>query len=272
MDGTVMPSLYSLSPYKSHSNLLFQFVLAEFLSSYSLVKQVEQSILTEGISTKSLLQLLGALGGNHSLLPLGAFSWNPYEGHMAKLNDHCIRLIQTMQGENKPFFSLHRHADKSFLHCLQCLNSLEIPRERNSAPFLNSQREMTSSYFQQRGCTRIPADRRHHSQKGEYDREKELHWRVYAKKMTSSFHRLAAALPIAIFCFRADENVLYFLLRSSTHFDLLYRPGFTADLLNQCSPEGLVGIKKLLLKAYSTRGFTHLVPAIQNAFNKLLPS
>lgn len=111
-------------PYYCHDALVFQFVLAEFLIAFSIVQQLEKPLASGRPEEALLLQTLSLLGGESIFFPTSSLSWNVSEGALAKLNDRCLHLVQSMQGDNPLLFALHRHADNAFLHCMHGLNAL----------------------------------------------------------------------------------------------------------------------------------------------------
>lgn len=134
----VTPTLPRSKPYYCHDSLIFQFVLAEFLIAFSLVQELEKSLASGHIEQETLRKTLALLGGESIFFLTSSPSWNLNEGALAKLNNHCFHLVQSIQEENPLLFALHRHADNAFLHCIHGLNALRpVPffTEESSSSF-----------------------------------------------------------------------------------------------------------------------------------------
>lgn len=66
--------------------------------------------------------------------------------------------------------------------------------------------------------------------------------------------------------FKGDENVLYFILRHREQLAVPFGPQFVRNCFEQIYPEGLNSALKFLLDRYMARGFSYLIPIIENHF------
>ena len=69
--------------------------------------------------------------------------------------------------------------------------------------------------------------------------------------------------------FQDDENVLFFLLRHSETFDLMYNSQFTISFLQKIYGKNLENIEKQLKEKFSNRRFEHLFTIISEKMKKI---
>lgn len=68
---------------------------------------------------------------------------------------------------------------------------------------------------------------------------------------------------------KEDENVLFFLLRSSYQLEVYLGKGFVKGALKKMFPGSLKGAEDYILSQYEKRGFNELLPLITSGFCRL---
>lgn len=228
---------HHVNSYHQSPSLLFQFLLSEFLNTYSTLQHLDSlcSHSTTFLSEDSCLQaeneelikktLIKLLGSPKDYMRM--FSWNFSEGLLAKMRTYCTLFIQNAETDEKEFIAIQHYADKIWQGCLQALDALqEAPADR--------------SLF------RVPLD-----------------------KASAAMQRLAKLIARLIHQFRDDENVIFYVLKHHQAFDALYGPRFVMKLMNRIYSKGLKEVHFFLVKKYQERGFDHLVPSIDKTIKAI---
>ncbi|MEI8365950.1 MAG: hypothetical protein WCF65_05990 [Parachlamydiaceae bacterium] len=224
-----------VNTYHCNNSLIFQFVLSEFIESFSTIQQLNSyccnpnsASLGDAISFSTaishrqeigtcLTKLLGSSNGHIHL-----FSWNFSEGILSKLKTYCALLLQNSDNDEKELIALQHYAEKIWLGCLQIGEAL------NSTPFEAG--PLTAA----------------------------------VEKASSSMIRFSKLIARLISQFRDDENVIFYVVRNHKILDKLYGNRFVFKLLGRLYTKGMHEVQHVLSVKYSARGFDDLLPAIRS--------
>lgn len=207
-------------------NLVFQFILAEFLVVYPCILELQTQLHSKMFSNEQFEKSLEYLGGESAFIYGKCFPWSFTEGRLAKLNCHCLHFMRITK-ETEQTSQLHRHIDQAFVYCMQALSALKT------------------------------------------DLKSRVDVGALLQKMISEMGFFADVLFFVLENYKDDENTLFFLLHSAAKLDLLYKPGFTANLLLNFGEKNLEELEAYITKAYRKRGFFHLLPIIHSLFVQL---
>lgn len=224
--------------YHHHHHLLVQFIWFELMLAQQHIKEavnVLENLKGNHRSTthNSLIYLLKThitklSGSAHDYMRL--FAWGD-DGILAKLKNYCALFSQNKIGLGREQFDISREANKAWLLSLEALDIIRVISDQPS----KASKEPIS---------------------------------LIIKKIKLTITRLKK-LMIKIAChFRNDENVLLFILRHHEGLDQLHRRGFVKILLSEMYPKNINEAQKFLIKKYTARGFTELVPFIRSTFEK----
>lgn len=217
--------------------LLFQFILSEFITSYSevltihqLFPSVEQMLNSETISAlkANLIKLAGS-PRKYSRL----FSWNQEDGILSRLKNYCADFSLQGEKDDRIISKMQSYINQAFLSCIQGVDAIQLLEN--------------------------------------IDRSEQNIKKLY--KILSKFikeMRLFSKLTAEIMRqFSGDENVVFFMLRHQPELDRLYGSRFVFKLINKMYPKGIAQASDFLLNQYKQRGFDHLIPTIQKKISEL---
>lgn len=222
-----------INAYHLSQSLLFQFILSETLAAYGEVRSITHAL---PISKEENLQhiyhaLSQLLGSFHE--NIHAHAWNPNDGTLAKLKSYCAYFGHHADLSDKKSLAIHRSASQAWLECWQCLDTmLFIDEHPNNIQLIG---ELERGLF----------------------------------KCIKAIHRLGKLVLIKIDDFSTDENVLFFLLRHKEEIDSIFGQHYVRKLFMKLFPKGLPQAHKLLTQKYAKRGFTQLLPIIEEKFTDL---
>lgn len=241
-------SLVNLNIYCQSRGLLFQFILSEFLTSYSKVNEIEgiySSIESELIKNRLQADIESSLSQTLTLIPMltGAqmeitdeqtFPWTHNKGSLNKLRYYCF-LFGQKNIENPDAVKMNICVSKAFHSALQL-------------------REVILSL-------------QHQILDGTVPNYVSLYHLL--DKLIDNM-RLASRLILKLLIqYKDDENILYFLLKNQKDFDVVYDTPFVAKVLKKMYPEGLKFAKDLIVEKYVKRGFGYLIGFISKKMAEL---
>lgn len=217
--------------------LLFQFILSEFITSYSealtmhqLLPSVEHMVNSETISAlkANLIKLAGSTG-NYSRL----FSWNQEDGLLSRLKSFCADFSLQGKKDDHIISKMQSYINQAFLSCIQGLDTIRL-LEDSDGPEQNIKKlyKILSKFIKEMRCF---------------------------SKLTVEIMRQ----------FSGDENVVFFMLRHQPELDRLYGSRFVFKLISKMFPKGITQVSDFLLSQYKQRGFDHLIPTIQKKISEL---
>lgn len=243
-------TLRDFNTYHHNHSLLLQFILSEFIITFSELQKMHllaadlkeashHSLLTEQdhLIIETLMKSISKLAGS-SQDYMRIFSWNNDDGALAKLKNYCAMISQNAGREDKEFTILHRNANKAWLACLQTLDVFRLLQQQSKKT--NCLDEASYTEFQ-----------------------------FAFHKMSASLRRFSNLLAELLEQFKEDENVIFFILRYQDQIDALYEPKFVAKLFSKMYSKKLQGARQFLISKYKERGFEHLLPSINTKFAEL---
>lgn len=218
----------------SHYNtsLLFQFILAEFLTTFAEIKRLDALCngpikhLNSETSSSSYEQNMTEIKNSLKKLvgsPQDAtrlFPWNLSEGLLAKLKSYYALFSQNSDSEGKELIAMQHYADKAWQACVQARDLI------SEKPFDK------------------PA------------------FAISIDKASASTQRFSKLIMRILHQFIDDENAIFFVLKNHQVLDQLYGGRYTYRLLNRLYAKGLKEAHHLLVKRYSERGFDNIVKSI----------
>lgn len=224
--------------YHLNASLLFQFILADFISAFEAIQTLDTICHRKPISLpehayehhqeipqqieKILYKLIGAKRDEMRL-----FSWNFNEGILTRLKSYCSLFSQNADSDEKELMAMLHYADKVMQYCLQGVNALHESPDKRTPLF------------------------------------------AALEKASNAMHRFAKLIARVIHQFRDDENVIFFVLRHKQQIDKLYGRRFTFKLLCRIYPKGLREARLFLTKRYMERCFDNLPPIISTMISEL---
>lgn len=229
-----------VNSYHQNNSLLFQFILVEFIETFTEIQRLDslcsrtpsppsseetssQQINEDFHSIEEILiKLVGSTKDYKRL-----FSWNFSEGLLAKLRTYCGLFLQNADTDEKELIAIQHYADKIWNHSLQAIDAIQsLPQDRAAV------------------LTAI-------------------------EKTSAAMQRFAKLIARLVHQFRADENVIFYILRHHKTFDKLYGNRFTIKLFSRLYSKGLQEAHNLLVNKYSNRGFDNVLPAIYAATTEI---
>ena len=211
--------------------LLIQFILSEFIKSYTQILEIHQFSTDCKKNALSMLALsvVNLSGSNKSCS--GLLSWNQEDGILWRLKNYCRALVD-LEGKKDPLISkMESSINQAFLSALHSLDILQ-----------------QSTSFEEDSIIAL--------QKG-------------LKKVIDQMKRFSKALALNLQQFSDNENVIFFLLRHQNELDKIYGKQFVFKLINKMYLKGIEGATNFLLKQYRNRGFNHFIPAIKKMISEL---
>lgn len=240
----------NLNIYCQSNSLLFQFILADFLKTFSHIQEVERIYdqmeatlikrrLHGGVEhyLTELLSILPSLTGSQSVIASEiSFPWTAEKGSLNKLRHYCYLFVHRSKSEDKDIANMNVCVSKAFHSALQCREVI-----------LSLQQESLEN-------TSVPS----------YVTLYQL-----LDRLIDNMRRVSRLILRILIQYRTDENVLYFLLRHREDFDRLYKTQFVIKILKKMYPRGIKEAGELLVEKYSRRGFDSIIPAINHQIEEM---
>lgn len=226
-----------LNIYHQKYSLLFQFILAEFIESYTEVLYIHSFSETESsqITKESLAKLTTAIrklsGSQTDYMSL--FNYRNEESILAKLKNYCAFFSQHAEQQSKESIEMHKFINRAWLACIQSLDMIYLLDESTAKTYQKTLRKALL-------------------------------------KIVTLMQRFSRALIKVLTQFKTDENIVFYLLRHHAIFDELFGSQFVYKLLHRMYPKGLEGVAAFLKKNYAVRGFEHLFPLIDTKLAELV--
>ena len=225
------------NPYYSSSQLLFQFILSEFIQAYGEIQLINK-IADEKTEETQTSQRLHALAHHVSLLAgstqqhMRMLSWND-DGFLTKMKNYCALLCHYDSNETHDLYRMFKESNQAWLLSLRVLDAIRTMQQsteqsHDTMPFM-----------------------------------------PVLKKLNNCLKRFSRLVMRAVLPFSQDENVVFFILRNKEQLDALYKPKFTKDLIKKMFSKGTEEASQFLLERYTIRGFTSLIPLINRKFIEL---
>ncbi len=237
-----------LNLYGQDPSLLFQFILAEFIFTFTEVQRMEvvykemETLLITGRFLanvdshldkllSSVTQLTGSSMINEHISP-----WDSKSGSLSKLRHHCYPFVNRSDSKDKSIVNLNICVSKAFHSSLQA-------------------REIII-YLQQEK----------HNVKGVPD-----YAMLYQllDRLIDNINRVSRLILRIIIQYRDNENVVYFLLRKRDELNTLYKTDLVSKIFRKMYPNEVEEAGQLLMKKYSDRGFKNLLNAIATKIAEL---
>ncbi len=245
MNGSEKPDLRG---YCQSESLLFQFILAEFLTTYGLIQQLENAYAgIEAALIKNrmmgqiraplerLSQLIGHLLGSANLDD-DAFPWAVENGCLAKLYHYGIIYHHRAETNRRMAENISGCISKAFHSALQSREVLAALLYRGIDAKAISDYSILYNLLD---------------------------------KLIDNIQRGSRLLVRTIVEYRHDENVAFFLLRHRHEFHALYDRQFLTKMFQKMYPRGIAEAKEFLLKRYADRGHTEILEGIIHASSEL---
>jgi hypothetical protein len=238
--------VYTHNSYFYHSHLLFQFILTEFVDTYSealsiqvhynqltqVVKQIapygQFQMLLEQIAA-SMVRLVG-----HPKKKWESYPWHTKVGTQTKHREYFNLFCRNRKEKNSDFSAIHTTVNRAWDMCYDCLL------------LIYKMQQVTATCH----CLELKPSSQENS------------LCKHINRFLSHIQRLAKQITKAIYCFRNDENILFFLLLHKEQFDKLYGPQYLVKLFAKLYPNGIEEAADFIVKKYSHRGFDMLLPII----------
>ncbi len=237
-----------LTIYCQNDSLLFQFILAEFLTALPEVQGIEEiysaleAHLSQSPSAGRVEQELSHLTNAVAHLTGGVFEeeqpfpWVSNKGSLGKLKYFC-QLYQDLDETSSTIRADLRGSVSRAFHAV--LQSRELLLQIRSP---------------------VDANRR----KVDICNLNRLLNRINNCMGQAS----ALIIPLSV-PYKRDENVLYFILRHHCEFNHLFHPHFVQGLFEGIFESGVVEAESFLKEAYTKRGFHAILPAIGHLISNL---
>jgi hypothetical protein len=214
-----------VNAYHLDRNLLFQFILSEFLLIHIETSKLNKILRDKNGSWYSYQRPIHQLSGfSQSYMRL--LVWNNEEGMLAKLMIYCSLFAQHEHSHEEIAKALHSGANQAWLLGLNCLDILRQIKEEPDYPLF------------------------------------QIHIKKAAQRLIRSIKRLQKLLVVAIEHFPLNENVLFFMLRHGKQLDEIYGLGFIYRFFLKRFSGGVEEADRFIKERYSCRGFSHLLPVI----------
>lgn len=222
----------SSTPYSQERHLLFQFILTELMITCDKVRQMNQFSKEKNEEGKEKIigNLTELVGPAQGQMRL--FSW-PQDGSLAKLKHYCALLCQACDVHDVQFIQLHEEAHQAWRLSVQLFDLL-----KPSLPVFKAKKNPSAT--------------------------------TILRRLSRSIEKLGKKVVRIIQDFRHDENVIYFMLRHHQQLDSLYGENFVARLFKKFFPQKNKGVGEFLIQRYTERGFSHLIPVIQEELREFL--
>lgn len=218
-----------LNIYHQKYSLLFQFIITEFIDSYTEVLHIHTSseIIDQEITKEALTELASSLrklsGSQADHMSL--FNYRNEESILSRLKNYCAFFSQHTDQQSKEAFEMHKYINRAWLACIQSLDMIYLLDESVT-----------------KNC------------------QKNLHKSLV--KIVHLMQKFSRVLIKVLMQFKADENIVFYVLRHHTQLDQLFGSQFVYKLLHRMYPKGLDQVAFFLRKRYTLRGFDHLLPVI----------
>jgi len=224
--------------YHQHQHLLMQFIWSELIlahgHSHKTLEVLDKLKHTKKMTSRN--SLLYELKNHITTLSGSAhdymrlFAWGD-DGILAKLKNYCSLFTQTKINLGHNQEELYKEANKAWLLSLEALDIIRVLSQHKS----HSEDALCS----------------------------------ITKKMHNSIEKIRKLLEQIVLHFSHDENILMFILRNQEALEKLHKRNFVKHVLNAMYPKGLEAAQKLLVKKYTARGFSQLIPFIRSKISQL---
>lgn len=222
-------------PHLQDSNLVFQFILSEFMKATDEVNRLEKLIARykqkNGENHQELLHSLLELGGHthgHSRF----FPWTQAEGSLNKLTTLIHQYVQ-LNGESKELKEIQNILDKSVRESRKALSLLKASEKDNSSVYVEDLIEL------------------------------------HIAQALKSFKKLKKHLFPLLKLFKNNANVLFFLLKNQQSLRNIYGKRIIVQFFKENCPEGHTSLEHFLLGEYTKRGFSQLAKNINDKMTEL---
>lgn len=224
----------SINAYHYNNDLLFQFIITEFIEAFEYINQIhdlchlevsqpslnnnEENAFNEHEqeNLESLFEKL--IGSNRDFIRLVA--WKCRGGVMAKLKAYSFLFLKNGYMDEKEIIAMQHYIDKTIFSC------------HKAAEILNDDLVNRSQMVS------------------------------LVDKAFASIHRLCKVMTRLIHKFRDNENIIFCVLRNQEGFDKIYGRGYVAKQFNRLYPRGIIDAQSMLSSKYTERGFDHLSSVI----------
>jgi hypothetical protein len=213
-----------LNAYHLDKNLLFQFILSEFLLIHVEISLINKLVQDENSSYQSYQDPIHQLAG-FSQTYMRLFAWHSEDGMLAKFLIYSNLFAQHQLSEKESSLLIST-ANQAWLLCLTCL---DINRQFKEDP----------------GHLLFPGL-----------------MKKAAQRLIQSFKRIKKLLLGVLEQFPVNENILFFILRHDKQLGEVYGRFFVYKLFHKLFSGGLSEATQFLKERYSGRGFTDLLPVI----------
>jgi hypothetical protein len=235
--------------YIQNQGLLFQFILAEFLTTYPLIQEIQRSYrslkfaaskaqLSHKIEAplKQLLFSLTQLTGHRDHDPHSSSS-TPSDGHLKKLR-HYYNLFNSPDPVKPKVLADLKKCNH------QALNSALITQL--AVTDLLSRSQVTKMLLD------VPS--------------------LYEEleRLIRYMKRSANLLIPLILVYHTNENVVFFLLTHRHEIDALYQQNLVHKLFHKMYEGGFEQLEKFLKQRYAQRGFDALLPLISQHVTQMV--
>lgn len=244
MSATRIPSHQFFTIHFQNIGVLFQFILSQYLRSYSSAQMVENlsrridptDPKAEKFGTRPQNRMLDALvnltGEANDFAPL--FPWNGCTGSLTALY-HYSCLLARKKPEEKESAKLADAVERLYRYALQVRDLLIALQEDDGERREQIVKSLITTLNQFNRCTT----------------------------------RVTRSVTKWIALFHRNENVLLFLLRHQEQFDSLFGEPFTRKVFKKMFPDGLHTGEQFMLRRYGKRGFSNLLPFISEKIHEL---
>lgn len=222
--------LVSINSYHYNNDLLFQFIVNEFIEAFEHINQIhelchlivsqpslnnnEEHAFNEHEQEKLVSLFEKLIGSNRDFVRLVA--WKCRGGIMAKLKAYSFLFLKNGHIDEKEIIAMQHYIDKTIFSCHKAAETLNDDLVNRS--------QMVS----------------------------------LVDKSFASIHRLCKVMTRLIHKFRDNENVIFCVLRNQERFDKIYGRGYVAKQFNRLYPKGIADAHSMLSSNYMERGFDHL--------------
>lgn len=220
-----LPPTYA---YQRSKSLILQFILFEFFKVCEEIRNISAVLVKEQQNLPELakgleLTFIELSGPTNDFRRL--FDWGFEEGRLLKLKHFCGLLLHDEIAMDFLAHELHLRADQLNQSAMNTLDAIRI-------------------YLYQQNIS-------------------PLHFIESLKKMLNQMLPISTILEKIIFKEGRDENMLFFLLEHASEVKHVFGEHYFSTLFQQLHPNSEQGIFRFLITRYTKRGFSHLIPRIQ---------
>lgn len=127
--------------------LLFQFILSEFIASYSEVLNMKVESLNVQTISSLKANLIKLVGSSQKHL----FSWNLQDGVLTRLKNYCADF--SLQGEKSDtiILKMQSYINQAFLSCIQSIDAIQL-YENCEEPHQSKLHKILSKFIKEMRC------------------------------------------------------------------------------------------------------------------------